>query len=188
MRKLQACAVIVLLATSLAARAGLDDDNVTYSGIGIGHADAGFDNLDPAVNLEFALGLRVPTIHWISAEIGFATTLIPGENAGAPPGGFLGGGGSGDHTSDPDEFAMNSVAVAAVLRSTGRVYLMGKAGYRYVSTSIQELNEDPSGSLLAGGIGWRWGKSLSGVELQYGRLTDDIDQISLGISYGFGGG
>jgi hypothetical protein len=179
--------LLAILSAPLATSALADDEeDVTYTAIGLGRADSGFDNLDQAVNIDLTLGLRVPTIDWISAEIGFATTLIPGENTDGGSGGLFGGGSSGNNTSDPDEFAMNSIAVSGVLRSTGRVYLIGKAGYRYVSTSIEELNESPSGSLLAGGVGWRWGESLSGVELQYTRLTDDIDQISLGVSYGFG--
>jgi hypothetical protein len=66
-----------------------------------------------------------------------------------------------------------------VLKSTGRFYVMGRYGYRYIATSIDELNETRSGTGFGAGVGYRWGKGLSGVELTYKELSDEVDGIGL---------
>jgi hypothetical protein len=190
-----------LLLTGLAAPAFAGDDrsdrneSVTYSGIGLTRVSTDFDNLKSAVNLTLDLGFRVPTFPIIGAEVEISTTIIPGENTGG--GGAVGCGGplqppcpgGGNNTSDPDELQMNNIAVYGVFRSPGRFYGMGKIGYRYLNTSIDELSEENrSGAAYGGGAGYRWGESLSGVEIYYTRMSEDLDYLGFSLSYGFGGG
>ncbi len=190
-----------------------DDTAVSYSGIGLSRVSTDFDNLDEAINLDFVLGIRVPTINWISAEINFATTIIPGENKGQPSGGGFGGGGDpcifpgfppgcvegggggsgsssqGKNTRSRNDLQMNNIGVFAVLRSPGKFYGLGKVGYRYVNTSIEEIQEggDKGGTAYGLGGGYRWGKGLSGVELLYVDYSKDLEYIGFNIAYGFGG-
>lgn len=169
-----------------------DDDNpmreVTYSGIGLSRVSTDFDNIDAAVNLNAQLGLRVPTLDWISAEIDFTATIIPGENQGPVTGSGCGGllqppcPGS---TTSRDDFAMNGIGVFAVLRSPGRFFATGKVGYRYLQSTLEELDEERSGSAWAVGGGWRWGESLSGVELLYSRYSGEVDFLGLALSFGY---
>ena len=75
----------------------------------------------------------------------------------------------------------------AVYRSPGKFYGMGKVGYRYAGTNIQELQADRSGSAYAGGVGYRWNpKKSNGVELYYNKFTSQITYYGLNIAYGFG--
>lgn len=177
-----------------------DDGAVSYSGIGLSRVKADFDNLKEAVNLDFALGIRIPTINFISAEIGFSTTIIPGENEGGQGGGFGGGGcggvlqpscpegSQGRVTQTNDDLQMNNIGVFAVVRSPGRFYALGKLGYRYINTNIQEIQEgERSGTAYALGGGYRWGTGLSGVELIYMDYSEDLEYIGFNVAYGFGG-
>lgn len=181
--------------------------NVTYSSIGLTRASTDFDNLGKPINLGAVLGIRVPTLDFISAEIDLSTTIIPGENDGrTASGGNLGGGGgggildpifggggdegsgapSGNFTRRADDLFLNTVGVFGVLRSPGEFYAVGKYGYRYINSSIEELQEEASGTAYAIGGGYRYG-SDGGVELTYSRYSDLIDYISLVVTYGFGG-
>ncbi len=188
-----------------------DDSAISYSGIGLSRVKADFENLKEAVNLDFALGIRIPTVNWISAEIGFSTTISPGENEGPPPGGGLGGGdpciipgvppgcveggggggggSQGKFTQSQNDLQMNNIGVFAVLRSPGQFYGLGKAGYRFINTNIEEIQEgdDKSGAAWALGGGYRWGTGLSGVELIYMDYSDDLEYIGFNVAYGFGG-
>jgi len=181
------------------------DEQVFYSGMGVGRADSGFSNLGEAINLNVVLGFRIPTVKWFGIEIDIGQTIIPGENKTADqsfvggggtaclidpspvdPDGFpngctpSGSGGSPETVSqDPDEFGMQALGLSAVLKSTGRFYVTGRYGYRYIATSIDELNKSRSGNGLGAGVGYRWGKGLSGVELSYQQLSDDVDSIGL---------
>ena len=188
-----------------------DDVSVTYSGLGVTRVSTDFDNLGEAINLQLILGFRIPTVPWFGVELDFQSSVIPGENEGVPASPILGGGGggtpciggipdlppgctvgggggggggapSGNFTNDPDEFGMNAAGLSAVLRSTGRFYAMGRYGYRYVQTSIEELNEKRSGTAWGLGVGYRWSKSLSGVELGYHQLTSEMDYLGLMFS------
>ena len=193
---------------------GKDDDDdrdesrkVTYSSIGLTRASTDFDNLGEAINLSAVLGIRVPTVEFISAEIDLSTTLIPGENTlessgvlgggggtpcvlpGVPPGCVDNGGGSaptGNNTQSRDDLLLNTVGVFGVLRSPGTFYGVGKYGYRYIQSTIQELQEEASGTAYALGAGYRYG-SDGGVEIMYTKYSDFIDYISLTVTYGFGG-
>lgn len=178
--------------------------NVTYSSFGLTRASTDFDNLGKPINLSAVLGIRVPTLELISAEIDLSTTLIPGENDGrtASSGGLGGGGGglldpilggggdegeapAGNFTQSSDDLLLNTIGVFGVLRSPGDFYAVGKYGFRYIQSSIQELQEEASGTAYAIGGGYRYG-SDGGVELTYSKYSDFIDYISLVVTYGFG--
>lgn len=169
------------------------NESVTYSGIGLARVSTDFENLKDAVNLNFSIGFRVPTIDWIGAELELSTTVIPGENETTSQQGGSNCGGvlqppcpSGD-TQSGNDLQTNSAAVYAVLRSPGKFYGMAKYGYRYLNTSIDELQDNRSGSAWGVGAGYRWGSTLSGVELYYTRLTPDVTFMGFALAYGFGG-
>lgn len=176
------------------------DEQVFYSGLGITRAQSDFKNLGDAVNLDAVLGFRIPTAPWFGIEIDIGQTLIPGENKtveqggppvcvsdpipvvdpdGTPDGCTPAGSGGGVSTRDRDEFGMQALGLSLVLKSTGRFYVTGRYGYRYIATSIDELNETRSSSGAGFGLGYRWGKGLSGVELTYKELSEDVDSVGL---------
>lgn len=171
------------------------DEQVFYSGMGINRVATDFSNLSEAINLDLVLGFRIPTAPWFAVEIDIGQTIIPGENMGPPDPGSPGTPDVNcpgplcvpgtpptppeNGTNDPDEFGMQALGISAVLKSTGRFYVTGKYGYRYIATSIDELNEKRSGNGLGFGVGYRWGKGLSGVELSYKELAEDVDSVGL---------
>lgn len=181
------------------------DEQVFYSGFGVGRAESDFRNLGEAINLDIVLGFRIPTVPWFGIELDIAQTIIPGENkteeqsfgggggtsclidpSPADPDGFpngctpSGSGGSPETVSrDRDEFQMQALGLSAAFKSTGRFYVMGRYGYRYIATSIDELNENRSGTGFGAGVGYRWGRGLSGVELSYQELSDQVDALNL---------
>lgn len=153
------------------------DEQVFYSGFGLSRATPDFSNLGAATNIEGVMGFRIPTVPWFGIELDIAQTLIPGENESC--GGPLAPPCPADATTDPDEFAMQALGVSAALKSSGRFYVTAKYGYRYVLTSISDLDEQRSGKGFGFGVGYRWGRGQSGVELGYKKLTDDVDSIGL---------
>lgn len=180
---------------------------VTYSSIGLTRVSTDFDNLGKPINLSAVLGIRVPTLEFISAEIDLSTTLIPGENDGrtASSGGTLGGGNGGildpifgggaddggeapvgNFTQRPDDLLLNTIGVFGVLRSPGDFYAVGKYGFRYIQSSLQEFQEEASGKAYVLGGGYRYNED-GGVELTYSKYSDLIDYVSLVVTYGFGG-
>jgi len=75
---------------------------------------------------------------------------------------------------------MQALGIGLAFKSTGRFYVLGKYGYRYLNTSNETINEeDRSTQGFAAGAGYRWGKGLSGVELTYKELGESVDQIGL---------
>ncbi|MES0875010.1 hypothetical protein [Sinimarinibacterium thermocellulolyticum] len=182
-----------------------DEASVTYSGIGLSRVSTDFDNLKEAVNLEGVLGIRVPNLDWIAAEINLSVSIIPGENRGGtaiiggsdgncisenpplPPGCTPASEGQ-QVTTTGDDFQMQLIGAYLVLRSPGRFYATGKLGYGYQITSIRDIDErERSGSVYTVGGGWRYGKGLGGVELLYSRFLSDVDAIGFSVTYGFGG-
>jgi len=153
------------------------DEQVFYSGFGLNRATADASNLGSAINIEGVMGFRIPTVPWFGIEIDIAQTLIPGENE--PCGGPLAPPCAAGATTDPDEFAMQGLGLSAAFKSSGRFYVTGKYGYRYVVTSISDFDEQRSGNGFAFGGGYRWGRGQSGVELAYTKLSDDIDSVGL---------
>lgn len=174
-----------------------ENSSVTFSGIGLTRASSDFNNLKPAINLNASIGFRIPTINIFAVELQISQTVIPGQNGGqqqcsSSGGGLLGGGGSsscapGRYTSSQDDLQMNAIGVFAVARSPGRFYGLAQIGYRYLNTNIPELSEDRSGNAYGAGAGYRYGKSLSGVEINYTRYSKDLNFLGFSIAYGFGG-
>jgi hypothetical protein len=173
----------------------LDDEDldaqVFYSGMSIERVSTDYDNLGDATNLGATLGFRVPTLPWFGLEIDIAQTIIPGEYRDADGGGG-GGGGCGflvcpaaaeAKASAPDgdgqEFAMQALGIGLALKSMGKFYVTGKYAYRYIATSNDTINEDRSGNGIGAGVGYRWGRGLSGVELGYKELAKNVDSIGL---------
>ena len=173
-----------------------DDDSVTYSGIGVARVNVKLKNpnikIDGAINLAAVIGFRIPVLKGLGAEIELGQTIIPGQITetscmtvpNVPPPGST----TTCSNRDRGDFGMNFAAgLYAVYRSPGKFYGMGKVGYRYAGTNIQELQADRSGSAYAGGVGYRWNpKKSNGVELYYNKFTSQITYYGLNISYGFG--
>lgn len=175
------------------------DEQVFYSGMGLERASTAFDNLGEATNLQAVLGFRIPNVPWFGLEIDIGQTLIPGEYRDPYPGSpFIPGtcispnnppGCTPDQPAQPaedgafdssgDEFAMQALGLSLALKSTGRFYVTGRYGYRYIATSNDTINESRSGNGFGAGVGYRWGRGLSGVELSYKQLAEDVDSIGL---------
>lgn len=182
---------------------GADDElPPIYSAIGLQKVSTGFSNVDDAINLDATLvGFRIPTIPWFGIELNVSGTVIPGQISQTSTSGggttctlpeqILGtctpGGGTVTSTSTED-FAIMSYGVYAALRSPGTFFVMGKLGYRYVQTSIddavEEYHDNRSGNAWAIGAGYRWRPEAYG-EITYTKLTDDIDAIGFSISYSY---
>lgn len=168
------------------------DEQVFYSGFGLARVGTDFINLGEAINLEGTMGFRIPTLPWFGIELDIAQTIIPGENkpvsAGTPISncsglnqslGLCTPGGSDPATFDPDEFGMQALGISAAFKSSGKFYVTGKYGYRYIATSIDELNEDRSSNGFVFGVGYRWGRGQSGIELDYKQLAEDVESVGL---------
>jgi hypothetical protein len=171
------------------------DEQVFYSGMGIDRVSTDFDNLGEATNLQAVLGFRIPTVRWIGLEVDLGQTLIPGDYRDPRPAQPAGpscspvptpGCGTaavpaekGAFDPEGDEFAMQALGISLALKSTGRFYVMGRYGYRYLATSNEALNENRSGNGFGAGVGYRWGRGLSGVELAYKELADNVESIGL---------
>ena len=171
------------------------DERVFYSGLGLERVSTDFDNLGEATNLQAVLGFRIPTATWFGLEIDIGQTIIPGTYRDPDPGSPAlppGCGGALNPCTTParpaekgafdgagDEFGMQALGIGLVLKSTGRFYVTGRYGYRYIATSNDTINEKRSGNGFGAGVGYRWGRGLSGVELSYKQLAEDVDSIGL---------
>ena len=172
------------------------DEQVFYSGLGIDRVSTDFANLGEATNLQAVLGFRIPTVPWVGLEIDLGQTLIPGDYRDPRPGspgtpdvncpGPLCVPGTpptpaeeGAFDPEGDEFQMQALGLSLALKSTGRFYVMGRYGYRYLATSNEALNEDRSSKGFGAGLGYRWGRGLSGVELTYKELAENVESIGL---------
>lgn len=170
------------------------DRQVFYSGLGIERVSTDYDNLGEATNLGAVLGFRIPTFPVVGLEIDIGQTIIPGEYREPDPGspGTPAGCGplgtdpcpgtpaeQGAYDGDQSEFAMQALGLSLAFKSTGRFYVTGKYGYRYIATSNDTVNEKRSGNGFGIGVGYRWGKGLSGVELGYKELADNVESIGL---------
>ena len=172
------------------------DERVFYSGFGVERVTTPFENLGAATNLAGVLGFRIPTAPWLGLEIDLGQTLIPGEYRDprpAQPAQPLGCGAPlappcttpaqpaerGAYDASGDEFMTQALGLSLALKTSGTFYVTGKYGYRYLITSNDALNENRSGNGFAVGVGYRWGRSLSGVELGYKQLAEDVESIGL---------
>jgi len=177
------------------------DGSISYSGAGVSRVNVKLSDpdikIDGAINLTAIIGFRIPTVDGFGIEIEIGQTIIPGQIlerscstvVNPPP--PLGPGGSTTTCSDTDrgDFGMNFAAgLYAAYRTPGKFYGMGKVGWRYAGTNIEELQADRTGSAYAGGLGYRWNlRKNSGVELYYNKFTSQISYVGLNLSYGFGG-
>lgn len=171
------------------------DEQVFYSGMGVDRVSTDYTNLKDAINLDLTLGFRIPTAPWFGLEIDLGQTIIPGEYRDPKPAQPAGpscspvptpGCGTpaqpaedGAYDRQGDEFGMQALGLSLALKTTGRFYLTGKYGYRYIATSNDTINENRSGKGFAAGVGYRWGRGLSGVELGYKQLAENVDSIGL---------
>lgn len=210
MYKFRAFAPVVIASALLAGPApALADDeryDPTYSSIRLTSVTTDFDNLDSAVNLGFTIGINIPKINFLAAEIDLSSTLIPGENSGAAPvlggggggnncdsvsealgqcssgGGGGGSSGGGNNTTSSNDLRLNTVGIFAAARSPGEFFVSGRIGYRFMETTISELNEEQSGSAWGVGAGYRYSeKGL--VELTYTQYGSDVRYLSLAVAY-----
>lgn len=171
----------------------------TYSAIRLTAMESDFDNIDTAINLGFTLGINIPGVDFLAAEIDISSTLVPGENSGGggafgkglielPPGlgggdGGDGGGGEPNNTSDPDDLRANAVGIFATARSPGRFFGSARLGYRFYETTLEELNDESTGGAFGAGLGYRYNDLGGKVELTYTQYSDDLQFISLAVSY-----
>ncbi|MGH6961098.1 MAG: hypothetical protein ACREE7_11485 [Dongiaceae bacterium] len=165
------------------------DEQVFYSGFGIDRVTTDFDNLGDAINLQAVMGFRIPTVPWFGVEIDIGQTIIPGtyrdpRPAGPPctpvatPGcGVPAENGAAD--AGGDEFGMQALGLSLAFKSSGRFYVTGRYGVRYIATSNDAVNENRSGNGLGLGVGYRWGRGQSGVELAYKQLAEDVESVGL---------
>ena len=169
-----------------------EEMSTTYSTIGLQKVSADFDNVKDAINLDFTMiGFRIPTINWFAIELNLGFTMAPGQIDQS------GSSGTTCPITDPfctpssgsassqSDFTTTTVGAFGVVRSPGSVYAMGKAGYRYMNTSIDQLQNDRSGTAWGAGIGYRWNKKGSFAELGYTKIADKISGIGFSISYSY---
>lgn len=166
--------------------------DITYSSIGLSRISTSFDNVKEAIALDAAMGFRLPNVQWFGVELNLGFTIIPGEveratnSTGASCGGLLQPPCETNQTVTQDDFNAFNLGVFAVLRSPGKVFGMGKIGYRYINTSLPELDEERSGTAWGAGFGYRYNDRGGYAELQYTKISDDLDAIGFSLGYGFG--
>lgn len=161
----------------------------TFSGLTFSRVSTDFENLEEAINLGFGLGVRIPSIEWVGLELDTSISVIPGENLGTTR--CRTGSGLGslpadcpNDTRSGDELQMQVITLYGALRSPGRFFGVGKLGYRYMNTTIPELEEDGrSGTAWVLGAGYRYNERGGTVELLYTQISDKMDAIGLSISY-----
>lgn len=165
-----------------------------YSAVGLQKIGTDFENVDDAVNLDVTLvGFRIPTVSWFAVELNLSGTVIPGQVRESSTTGpsecplldpFCTPTPGSSTTSETD-FALTTAGVFAVLRSPGKFYGVGKVGYRYLSTTLPEYEDDRSGNALSLGAGYRWKDDGTYAELGYTRIADGIDAIGFSVSYSY---
>lgn len=145
-------------------------DQMTYAGIGFARVDAGVSGVSDATNLTGVIGVHPKGVNWAAAELELGTTVS-----------------SGDVSGSNHHFSLQHGAVFGVLRSPGIVYGMGRIGYQYINTGLDQLNGKHSGMAWSAGAGWRFRpKSAAGAELLYTHVSNDVHYWGLRLIYGFG--
>lgn len=146
-------------------------DEMTYAGIGFARVSAGVAHVEDATNLTGVIGVHPKGVNWAAAELELGTTVASGDVSN----------GTNQH------FSLQHGAVFGVLRSPGIVYGMGRIGYQYMNTGLDELDGKHSGAAWSLGAGWRFRpKSAAGAELLYTHVSNDVHYWGLRVSYGFG--
>ena len=187
-------------------------NSIFYAGLGLSSISSDFNNLSNATNLDMLAGAHVPRLTWLSGEMALSFTVAPGNNHGprsastggtpcSVPPSLLDPDGTPDGcdsgattTADPgatgsqNDLQMTNLGAFAVLRTPGPVFALARYGYRYINTSIAEIqHDDQTGTAYSVGAGYRWGAGLSKFELAYTKYSRHLDYFGLGIAYGFGG-
>lgn len=166
--------------------------DITYSAIGLSRMSVDFENVEEAVTLDATMGFRPPSVQWFGVELNLGFTVIPGEvtratnSTGQQCGGLLMPPCDTTQTTAQEDFNAFNLGVFAVVRSPGTLFAMGKVGYRYLNTSLPELDDERSGSAWGAGFGYRYNDRGGFAELQYLRLSPEIDTIGFALGYGFG--
>jgi hypothetical protein len=173
---------------------------VLFATVGLSHVSSPFANVEDAVNMDVSLGagLPWPYLDWFGAEIALAFTVVPGEYRGARPCEETGAlpplspgevaCAAGFYTRSQNELQMTNLGAFGVLRTPGRFYALGKYGWRYIASSIDEIQEgDRDGPAWAAGAGWRFGYGrLTGLELSYSDYSEQLEMVTLALTHGFG--
>lgn len=179
-----------------AAPPAVEDEELstTYSSIGVQKVHAKFDNVKDAINVDIvAFGFRIPTVPWVGVELNLGFTFLPGQiDKSSSSGGttcppldpFCTPSGGNAATSQGD-FQATNIGANLVLRSPGKFFVVGKYGYRYLNTSLDQLVNDRSGTQYTAGVGYRWNKKGSYVELGYNKIADKIDALGFSVSYSY---
>lgn len=145
-------------------------EEMTYAGIGFARVDAGVAGVSDATNLTGVIGVHPKGMDWVAGELELGTTIS-----------------SGDVSGSSQHFSLQHGAVFGVLRSPGIVYGMGRIGYQYMNTGLNQLDGKHSGMAWSAGAGWRFRpKSAAGAELLYTHVSNDVHYWGLRLNYGFG--
>ncbi|TXH03328.1 MAG: hypothetical protein E6R07_12560 [Nevskiaceae bacterium] len=188
----------LLLALGLALPPALpalaaDDDtshDLTYASIGFAHVSAPPSYANAATNLTGTLGFHPAGIDWVAAEFELGTTVSAGDvrRPAATPSNCGGVLQPPCPTADSshDRFSLQHGGVFGVLRTPGRVYGIGRIGYQYINTSLPELDGRHSGVAWSAGAGLHYSSDISGVELLYTHVSNNVRYWGLSLSYGFG--
>lgn len=186
-------------------------NSALYTGLGLTRVSTDFSNLSEALNLDMFAGIQVPYLSWLSGEVTFSFTVAPGNNHGnenvavgsgqpctlppstVDPDGFPDGCDVNSTepapgtTASQNDLQMTNLGAFAVLRTPGKLFVMGKYGYRYLNTSIDEIDgSDQTGTAYSFGGGYRWRQGLSRFELGYTRYSEHLEYLGIGLAYGFG--
>lgn len=189
-----------------------EKDSSLYVGLGLSRVETVFSNVSPAWNLDISAGMFLPKLTWLSGELDLAFTVNPGNNKGVEvvssggepcvlPPTLLDPNGTPDGcdvsaslvaapgtTVSQNELQMTNVGAFVVLRTPGRIYALGKYGYRYINASLPEIQkgDDQYGTAWTGGAGYRFGRTLSQLEIVYTDYSSQLEYWGLNFSYGFG--
>lgn len=188
-------------------------DAVVYLGLGGSKVHADFKNVSDAYNIDLVGGAHLPVLTWISGEIDFSFTVAPGNNRGlatrsstggtpciVPPGPLNPTGTPPGcdvnaqaiplpgQTTSANDLQMTNIGAFVALKTPGRLYALGKYGYRYINCSIPEIQHgsDQDGTAYTYGLGYRFGVGLVGLEAAYTHYSSQLEYYGLSLAYGFG--
>jgi hypothetical protein len=182
---------------------------VLYTAIGLHQVSTDFTNLSDALNMSVLAGAHLPWLTWLSGEAEFSFTVAPGNNHGGSalnnpgeacivepsmldPDGTPDGCGQATTTPVPgttrsqNDLQMTNLGGFLAARTPGPVYALARYGYRHITSSIAEIQEDKTGPAYTVGAGYRWRAGLSKFELAYSHYSEHLDYLGLGVVYGFG--
>lgn len=89
-------------------------------------------------------------------------------------------------TIDDGRFAgqdvqVDTLGLFAAFRTAGPVYLIGKAGVVRNEVEVGSVSDSDTGTAIGAGVGFSIG--IAQFELEFTRLDDDIDFLSLGVRF-----